>query len=170
MLSTRRKSSALSGTILLLVFSNMWALPEPRASWLWNLPGHELMRLPGLISLKCSANSVKPHLPHPPTYPTNICRFQIWLAVFQIQIHSFGQFKKHALLKAHTQSPCFSYPGLARAFISAGSTDLLSFGGASVGYGGRFTVLVAGLWTGENAAGLYAYCRPHRLPINFLDK
>jgi hypothetical protein len=26
--------------------------------------------------------------------------------------HSFGQFKKHALLKARTQSPCFSYPGL----------------------------------------------------------
>jgi hypothetical protein len=44
-----------------------------------------LMRLPGLISLKCSANSGKPHLPHPPTYPTNICRFQIWLAVFQIR-------------------------------------------------------------------------------------
>jgi hypothetical protein len=59
--------------------------------------------------------------------------------------HSFGRFKKHALLKAHTQSPCFSYPGLARAFISAGSADLLSFGGVSVGYGARFTVLVAGL-------------------------
>jgi hypothetical protein len=26
--------------------------------------------------------------------------------------HSFGQFKKQALLKARTQSPCFSYPGL----------------------------------------------------------
>jgi hypothetical protein len=37
--------------------------------------------------------------------------------------HSFGQFKKHALLKARTQSPCFSYPGLARALQSAGSAD-----------------------------------------------
>ncbi len=47
--------------------------------------------------------------------------------------HSFGQFKKHALLKARTQSPCFSYLGLERAFISAGSADLSSFGGVSVG-------------------------------------
>ncbi len=56
--------------------------------------------------------------------------------------HSFGQFKKHALLKARTQSPCFSYPGLARAFISAGSADLLSFGGDSVSLmsGAQFTV------------------------------
>ncbi len=84
--------------------------------------------------------------------------------------HSFGQFKKHALLKARTQSLCFSYPVLARAFISAGSTDLLSSGGASVGYGARFTVLVASLWTGENAAGLFAYCWPHRLTVNFLYK
>jgi hypothetical protein len=47
------------------------------------------------------------------------------------------------LLKARTQSPCFSYPGLARAFISAGSADLLSFGGASVSLmsGAQFTVL-----------------------------
>jgi hypothetical protein len=43
--------------------------------------------------------------------------------------HSFGQFKKHALLKVRTQSPCFSYPGLARAFKSAGLADLSSFGG-----------------------------------------
>jgi hypothetical protein len=48
--------------------------------------------------------------------------------------HSFGQFKKHALLKARTQSPCFSYPGPARAFKSAGSADLSSFGGVSVGW------------------------------------
>jgi hypothetical protein len=48
--------------------------------------------------------------------------------------HSFGQFKKHALLKARTQSPCFSYPRLARAFISAGPADLSSFGGVSVGW------------------------------------
>jgi hypothetical protein len=51
-----------------------------------------------------------------------------------IRAHSFGQFKKHALLNALTQSPCFSYPGLARAFISAGSADLSSFGGVSVGW------------------------------------
>jgi hypothetical protein len=44
--------------------------------------------------------------------------------------HSFGQFKKHALLKARTQSPCFSYPGPARAFKSTGSADLLSVGGS----------------------------------------
>jgi hypothetical protein len=48
----------------------------------------------------------------------------------KIRAHSFGQFKKHALLKARTQSPCFSYPGPARAFKSAGSADLLSFGGS----------------------------------------
>jgi hypothetical protein len=48
--------------------------------------------------------------------------------------HSFGQFKKHALFKARTQSPCFSYPGLMRAFISAGSADLSSFGGVGVGW------------------------------------
>ncbi len=84
--------------------------------------------------------------------------------------HSFGQFKKHAFLKARTQSRCFSYPGLARAFISAGSADLLSFGGVSVGCGTRFTVLVAGLWTGENAAGLFANCRSHRLPMTILYK
>jgi hypothetical protein len=48
--------------------------------------------------------------------------------------HSFGQFKKHALLKARTQSPCFSYPGLARAFKSVGSADLSSFGGVYVGW------------------------------------
>jgi hypothetical protein len=57
--------------------------------------------------------------------------------------HNFGQFKTHALLKARTQSPCFSYPGLARAFISEGSADLLSFGGVSVSLmsGAQFTVL-----------------------------
>ncbi len=57
--------------------------------------------------------------------------------------HSFGQFKKHALLKARTQSPCFSYPGLARAFQSAGSADLLSFGGDRVSLipGAQFKVL-----------------------------
>jgi hypothetical protein len=49
-----------------------------------------------------------------------------------IRAHSFGQFKKHALLKARTYSPCFSYPGLARAFKSAGSADLSSFGGVCV--------------------------------------
>ncbi len=48
--------------------------------------------------------------------------------------HSFGQFKKHALLKAHTQSSCFSHPGLARAFISSGSADLSSFSGVSGGW------------------------------------
>ncbi len=48
--------------------------------------------------------------------------------------HSFGQFKKHALLKARTQSPCFSYPGIVRAFQSAGLADLSSFGGDSVGW------------------------------------
>ncbi len=48
--------------------------------------------------------------------------------------HSFGQFKKHALLKARTRSPCFSYPGPARAFISAGLADLSSFGGIGVGW------------------------------------
>jgi hypothetical protein len=41
-----------------------------------------------------------------------------------LRAHSFGQFKKHALLKACTQSPCFSYPGLARAFQSVGSADM----------------------------------------------
>jgi hypothetical protein len=46
--------------------------------------------------------------------------------------HSFGQFKKNVLLKARTQSPCFSYPGLARAFKSAGSADLSSSGGVCV--------------------------------------
>ncbi len=48
--------------------------------------------------------------------------------------HSLGRFKKHMLLKARTQSPCFSYPGLARAFKSAGPADLLSFGGVDVGW------------------------------------
>jgi hypothetical protein len=48
--------------------------------------------------------------------------------------HSFGQFKKHALLKARTQSLCFSYPGLAQAFVSVGLADLSSFGGVSVGW------------------------------------
>ncbi len=47
---------------------------------------------------------------------------------------SFGQFKKHALFKARGQSPCFSYPGLARAFKSPGSADLFNFGGVSVGW------------------------------------
>ncbi len=47
---------------------------------------------------------------------------------------SFGQFKKHALLKARTQSPCFSYPGPAWAFKSTGLADLSSFGGVSVGW------------------------------------
>jgi hypothetical protein len=37
-----------------------------------------------------------------------------------------------------------SYPGLARAFNSAGSADLSSFGGVSVGCCARFTVFVAG--------------------------
>jgi hypothetical protein len=37
-------------------------------------------------------------------------------------------------VKARTQSPCFSYSGLARAFQSAGSADLSSFGGVSVGW------------------------------------
>jgi hypothetical protein len=46
------------------------------------------------------------------------------------------------LLKAGTRSPCFSYPGPARAFISAGSADLSSFGGVSVGCCARFTLLV----------------------------
>jgi hypothetical protein len=46
------------------------------------------------------------------------------ITVLEIWAHSFGQFKKHALLKACTQSPCFSYPGLARAFITVGSADL----------------------------------------------
>ncbi len=49
-------------------------------------------------------------------------------------VHSFGRFKKHALLIARTQSPCFSYPGLARAFLSVGSADLSSFGGVRVGW------------------------------------
>ncbi len=48
--------------------------------------------------------------------------------------HNFGQLKKHALLKAGTQSPCFSHPGLVRAFQSAGSADLLSFGPVCVGW------------------------------------
>ncbi len=38
------------------------------------------------------------------------------------------------LLKARTQSPCFSYPGLARAFQSVGLADLSSFNGVSVGW------------------------------------
>jgi hypothetical protein len=84
--------------------------------------------------------------------------------------HSSGQFKKHGLLKARTQSPCFSYPGLSRAFNSAGSADLSSFGGVSAGCGARFTVLVACLWTGENAAGLFANCCSHRLPMTILHK
>ncbi len=48
--------------------------------------------------------------------------------------HSFGQFKKQVLLKARTQSPCFSYPGPAGAFKSTWSADLVSFGGVSVGW------------------------------------
>ncbi len=52
----------------------------------------------------------------------------------QSRAHSFGQFKKHALLKARTQSPCFSYPGLVRAIQSGGSADLSSFGGDCVGW------------------------------------
>ncbi len=48
--------------------------------------------------------------------------------------HSCGQFKKHALLKARTQSPCFSYPRLARTLKSAGLADLSSFGGVGVGW------------------------------------
>jgi hypothetical protein len=44
------------------------------------------------------------------------------------------RFLKHALFKARGQSPCFSYPGLARAFKSPGSADLFSFGGVSVGW------------------------------------
>ncbi len=39
-------------------------------------------------------------------------------SILVLRAHSFRQFKKHALLKAHTQSPCFSYPELARAFKS----------------------------------------------------
>ncbi len=64
-------------------------------------------------------------------------KFSSNLGIFLLRatrVHSFGQFKKHALLKARTQSPCFSYPGLARAFISAGSANLSGFGGVSVGW------------------------------------
>jgi hypothetical protein len=62
-------------------------------------------------------------------------KHRLWVRAFKdAWAHSFGQFKKHALLKARTQSPCFSYPGLARAFITAGSADLLSFGGDSIGW------------------------------------
>jgi hypothetical protein len=39
---------------------------------------------------------------------------------------------KQALSKAHTQSLCFFYPRLARVFKSAGSADLLSFGGVAL--------------------------------------
>ncbi len=91
----------------------------------------------------------------------------IWYFIFSPSVstraHSFGQFKKYTLLKARTQSQCFSYPGLARAFQSAGSADLLSFGGVSVGCGARLTVLVAGFWSSENAAGLFANCHSQRL-------
>jgi hypothetical protein len=38
------------------------------------------------------------------------------------------------LLKARTQGPCFSYPGLAQAFQSAGLADLSCFGGVGVGW------------------------------------
>jgi hypothetical protein len=55
-------------------------------------------------------------------------------AKLETRARSFGQFKKHALFKARGQSPCFSYPGLARAFKSPGSADLFSFGGVSVGW------------------------------------
>ncbi len=65
--------------------------------------------------------------------------YNIWLIVPDILLHitwahSFGQFKEHVLWNAHTQSPCFSYPGLARAFKSVGLADLSSFGGVSVGW------------------------------------
>ena len=61
-------------------------------------------------------------------------KYDLMIFIIVTIAHSFGQFKKHALLKARTRSPCFSYPGPARAFISAGSADLLSFGGVSVGW------------------------------------
>ncbi len=49
--------------------------------------------------------------------------------------HSFGQFKKHALLKACTQSPCFSKYGVGRLF---------KFWWCQCWLAARFTVLVAG--------------------------
>jgi hypothetical protein len=52
----------------------------------------------------------------------------------RFRAHSFGQFKKHALLKACTQSPCFSYTGPAQAFKSAGLVDLSGLGGDCVGW------------------------------------
>jgi hypothetical protein len=45
----------------------------------------------------------------------------------------------------HSEPVLSLHPRLARAFISVGSGDLLSFGCVSVSFGARFTVLVAGL-------------------------
>jgi hypothetical protein len=70
--------------------------------------------------------------------------------------HSFVRFKKHTLLKACTQSPCFSYPGLARALKSAGSADLLSFGGDGV------------VWAPDLLCWLPAYNRGNMRPVYIL--
>ncbi len=67
-------------------------------------------------------------------YLLSLCLLYTNKSLIAPRAHSFGQFQKHALSKARTQSPCFSYPRLARAFQSAGSADLLSFGGVSVGW------------------------------------
>ncbi len=67
-------------------------------------------------------------------WPLQLLHTEQNISKYGPRAHSFGQFKKHALLKARTRSPCFSYPGPARAFISAGSADLSSFGGIGVGW------------------------------------
>ncbi len=42
--------------------------------------------------------------------------------VYLIWAYRFGRCQKPAVLKAHTQSPCFLYPGLACSFKSPGYT------------------------------------------------
>ncbi len=158
-----------SGNSVLQMFSHRFNRPQRGRL---SLPPAQLpCFLPPFSSLLCLRTRE-----YPRTKRTSFSSALDWLPLFQLTgcmyswAHSFGQFKKHALLKARTQSPCFSYPWLARAFISAGSADFLSSGGVSVGCGARFTVLVAGLWMGENAAGLFANWRSHRLPMTILYK
>ncbi len=83
--------------------------------------------------------------------------------------HSFGQFEKHALLKARNQSPCFSYPGLEQAFQSAGSADLSSFGGVGVGRPPDLPCCLP-VYNQAKMAGLFANSRSHRLLITILYK
>ncbi len=102
-----------------------------------------------------------------------ICLLTIKLAVEVICLfswaHSFGQFKKHALLKACTRSPCFSYTRPARAFISAGLADLSSFGGIGVGWVPDLPCRLS-VYDRAKMRPVFANCRPHRLPMTILYK